>query len=284
MDILNTYLEMMGDTEFAVYAAIFVFGLIVLIGLMGKLVQGNPAAVTKPELKIEPKPKKDLPAPDTELKAPEKAPPPIPAPPPTQEGVMMWEFDDGKNKKSKKAAVVPEKPVAVVPSPQSPPLLTAVPPAEAVKKKELASTPPPAPSNGSEEKTVILSPKEAASVKAALPPAVLSPAAPPPKMEEVEAPEKSFVDIQMYETLVRRIAGLEADLRREPLYLDPLMKRMGTAEKRLEDMKSPQGHAAGGADPEVKELKEKVAKLQKVLEQLSEGPPVDAPLKSSTAP
>lgn len=281
MDLLNNYIEMMGDTEFAIYVASFVFGLIFLIGLLGKWSQmkSRPAAIVPP--KGDPKP--------AETKQKE----PIPKGN-DLEGVMTWEFDDGKKKKNKTPPPPPLKPVAAVPPPLPVPAEPVPPPPvnntasdqTLVLPAALAVSP-----TRPEEKTVILPPKEAKGGTLPTPQAAPSPAV-LAKSEEIPGPEKSFVDFQMYETLVRRIAGVEADLKRDPLYLDPLMKRMGNTEKRLEEMAArgpsvPPSEGEGAttsASGELKELKEKVLKLQKLLEQLSEGPSMEGSGKTANTP
>lgn len=309
MDLLNNYIEMMGDPEFAIYVASFVFGLIFLIGLIGKLAERKAAPALTAVPKGEPKRKEETPkekervavsapAPvlaSTPASAP--APAPVSAAPPVLEGVMTWEFDDGKKKKNKAPPPPPPKPAVAVPPPA--PVAAAAPsapPAE-IKVSDKKTDLPAAPSISEtppEDKTVILPPKESKGT-APVAPATPSPAVAPAKAEDLSGPEKSFVDFQMYETLVRRIAGLEADLKRDPLYLDPLMKRMGNTEKRLEEIatKGPAVPPAqtgtnvpvgGPVSDEVKELKEKVMKLQKVLEQLSEGPSPEASAKTSNYP
>lgn len=311
MDLLNNYIEMMGDMEFALYVASFVFGLIFLIGLIGKLAERKvtPGPIAEP--KVEPKPKEEkqkeektkvkatesgpvsAPAPVLARPSPAVAPVPSSATPPLLEGVMTWEFDDGKKKKKKMPPPTPLKSAGTVPPPA--PVATAAVPAPPVEIKETDKTSvspavPPVQDTRLEDKTMILPPKEAKGT-VPTPSGTPSPAVSPAKPEDVPALEKSFVDFQMYETLIRRIAGLEADLKRDPLYLDPLMKRMGNTEKRLDELatKGPtvspaQAVPSDSAGGEVKELKEKVEKLQKLLEQLSEGPSADASLKTSNYP
>lgn len=305
MDLLNNYIEMMGDTEFAICVAAFVFGLILLIGLVAKLFEGRPGPVPAAVRPAEPTPMGLKPIGE---KVPEKAKekisgpalPSVPASPPALEGVMMWEFDDGKKKKNK--SLPPVKPAAAVPPP--PPPVGAPSPASAPSAEIKGPSPVPLGASSAaptrpEDKTVILPPqatKPPAPAPLAAPTISVAAAPPaPPKAEGVPEPESSFVDFQMYETLVRRIAGLEADLKRDPLYLDPLMKRMGNTEKRLEELVSkgfavagapavPNGSPGAASETEVKELKEKVEKLQKLLERLSEGPPADSPPNSSNYP
>lgn len=313
MDFLNNYIEMMGDPEFAIYVASFVFGLIFLIGLIAKFVQGEAGAVKTVDPKKDPKAREKSPmevksktnetesvsapaSPPVSAPAPAIASAPAAAATPVLEGVMTWEFDDGKKKKNK-APSPPAKPAVAVPPPA--PVAAAAPsapPAEikvSDKKTDLPAAPPIS-ETPPEDKTVILPPKESKGT-APVAPATPSPAVAPAKAEDLSGPEKSFVDFQMYETLVRRIAGLEADLKRDPLYLDPLMKRMGNTEKRLEEIatKGPAVPPAqtgtnvsvgGAVSDEVKELKEKVLKLEKLLEQLSEGPSSESPAKTSNYP
>lgn len=289
MDLINTYIEMMGDLQFALYVAGFVFGFVLLIGLIAKWLQGNTLVVHKTEDRREPNANKKeshqkenhAEEKNSQEKKLETLEPP--APPAPLEGVMMWEFDDGKKKKGKKPSLPILKAGAGAPPPASE--------APTSAEKAIVLPPPPlVPASSPEDKTVILPLKEVAGVQSALPaypppPPVASPPPPPaisPKQtENGEVSEKTYVDFQMYETLLRRIAGLEADLKREPLYLDPLMKRIGTAEKRLEELNSIPGKAGGASAPaDIKDLTEKVLKLQKVLEQLSEGPSSDVPPKS----
>jgi hypothetical protein len=92
------------------------------------------------------------------------------------------------------------------------------------------------------------------------------------------------VDVHLHEALVRRIASLEADVKREPLYLDPIIKRLTALEKKAEEMlqKSADAGKAGGTLPdgfsqEYQALKGKVVELQRMLEHLSEGPTPPAP-------
>lgn len=289
MDILNNYIELMGDTEFAVYVASFVFGLILFVGLIGKLAEGK-AKIPKPiEPKAEPK-KVEKP------KEKEKSAVPPPAEPTAFDGVMMWEGDSGKTKKNTMPPSPPVKPVVVLP-PLAPKIAEKIEKDATVKADvspvsaaeapapPLSSVPPSSPATRPEEKTVIIPPKAGPSPIAA---ETLSSPSEVPSVTSVDAPEgeKLLVDFSMYEMLVRRIAGLEADVKREPLYLDPLMKRLANAEKRLESVSSSGTSGAGGAgsDGEVKELKDKVLKIQKFLEQLSEGPSPDASSKTSSTP
>lgn len=265
MDVLNNYIEMMGDMEFAISVATFVFGLILMIGLIAKLAQVKKAdaPAEKPKGKpIEPAPA--VKAPPQKEAAPAAAPPPAPAPVASLEGAMMWEGDDGKKKKSK--------------SPPPPAPKSAVVPPAVVKKTEPAVPPPAAPAALAEDKTVILPPQPAGAL---VKPAVIEPAAPPkaaspaPAEEAAPAAEKTFIDLQMYELLVRRISGIESDVKREPLFLDPLMKRIGQMEKRVEEAlaKPAGGGAAKSAAPDgdLGDLKAKVDRLQKMIEHLSEG-------------
>lgn len=87
------------------------------------------------------------------------------------------------------------------------------------------------------------------------------------------------VDFHLYEALVRRISTIESDLKREPLYLDPIIKRLIALEKKAEELGQKAGEAAktGGGLPdgfsqEYQSLKGKVVELQRMLEHLSEGP------------
>ncbi len=179
----------------------------------------------------------------------------------------MWEGDDGKKKKSKSPPPPPPKSVAV----PAPPAV--------VKKTEPVAPAPLSAATPAEDKTVILPPKPAESL---VKPAVIEPAALPPKAvspapaaEAAPSAEKSFIDLQMYELLVRRISGIESDVKREPLFLDPLMKRIGQMEKRVEEaLARPAGDGAGKSaapDGDLGDLKAKVDRLQKMIEHLSEG-------------
>lgn len=102
------------------------------------------------------------------------------------------------------------------------------------------------------------------------------------------------VDLPMYEALVNRIAVVEADQRKEPIFLDPLIKRLSTVEKKIEELihkvnqpppapppptVSVEGGVAlpEGFNDEFLALKEKVYGLQKILEHLAEGPVPPAP-------
>jgi hypothetical protein len=87
------------------------------------------------------------------------------------------------------------------------------------------------------------------------------------------------VDVHLHEALVRRISTIEADLKREPLYLDPIIKRLAALEKKAEELAQKAGEAgkAAGGVPEgfaqeYQALKGKVVELQRLLEHLSEGP------------
>jgi hypothetical protein len=304
MDFLKIYIEMQ-DMEFSVYVAAFMFGAIVLLGLVGKFIKAKP----------DPKPVVG-PAPVEPLKE-SSVPVSSVAAPPAVDGVMMWEGDDGKKKKSKPAPVakppktpekVLEKPAPLPPVEPDPPVpvedKTVVLPPKEIKEGEAVSPPsPPDPMPVSPSAEVPASPAPPpppATSDSPVPetPAVPSPAEtftvaeppPPQTVPSVVSPakeDKPVVDFQMYETLVRRIAGLEADLKREPLFLDPLMKRVGNSEKKLDELAKgtagtskpkagpvENGAAGSALEAEVKELREKVGKLQKILETLSEGPTV----------
>jgi hypothetical protein len=107
----------------------------------------------------------------------------------------------------------------------------------------------------------------------ALPPGGPSAAAP-----AIASPAPA-VDVHLYEALVRRISSIETDLKREPLYLDPIIKRLTALEKKAEELAQKAGEAgkAGGGLPdgfsqEYQSLKGKVVELQRMLEHLSEGP------------
>jgi len=117
------------------------------------------------------------------------------------------------------------------------------------------------------------------SAKSKSSPAAAPTAAPPPAAHIAPA-----VDVHLHEALVRRIASLEADVKREPLYLDPIIKRLTALEKKAEELVQKAGEAgkAGGALPdgfpqEYQALKGKVVELQRMLEHLSEGPTPPAP-------
>ncbi|MBL0350568.1 MAG: hypothetical protein IPP68_09370 [Elusimicrobia bacterium] len=138
--------------------------------------------------------------------------------------------------------------------------------------------------------TTKLSPPADATKTMVLPPAELpKPAAPP---------SPGSVDVAMYELLVRRVASLEGEVKKDPLFLDPLLKRLSQMEKRLEEIgelskkiddlaktvaQAPApvpgasepgaAPAGGGIDPaEFHAFKEKVYGLQKILEHLAESP------------
>jgi hypothetical protein len=197
----------------------------------------------------------------------------VPAPEPATEGIMEWGGDEKKVKKVKRA---PPPPPPAVPKTLPPPM---------------APSPLPEPSKfDATTKTVVLSPAEAAAVRA----------------PQAAPAEKPPVDLAMVETLVRRIAGAEEAVKKEPLFLDPMMKRLSQIEKRLEEMSEkinaapppppplPPAPAAAPTSPaqdfaladtetgpfkeEFFALKEKVYGLQKILEHLAEGPtPPTAP-------
>lgn len=119
--------------------------------------------------------------------------------------------------------------------------------------------------------------KSSAKPKATSVPAPAS--EPPPAAHSAPA-----VDVHLHEALVRRIASLEADVKREPLYLDPIIKRLTALEKKAEELVQKAGEAGkvGGALPdgfpqEYQALKSKVVELQRMLEHLSEGPTPPAP-------
>jgi hypothetical protein len=287
MDILDNYIELMGDPEFALYVAGFVFGLIFFIGLIGKLTERKSGIAKTVEPKTDPK-KVEKPK--------EEGKPIIPPPSPlaSLEGVMMWEGDSGKKKKNGTSPAPPLRPVmaAFPPAPkkvekiEDGPVGTAEAPIPAVvAPATLSAGTPSSPVFPPEEKTVIWPPRaEPEPVSTPVPVAGETPSSPlldGSRKTESEPPsgEKIWVDLAMYELLVRRIAALEADLKREPLYLDPLMKRLSNAEKRLESASLPgaSAPAAGGTDGEVKDLREKVMKLQTLLENMSEGLSPDVP-------
>ncbi|MBL8023250.1 MAG: hypothetical protein JNK54_03060 [Elusimicrobia bacterium] len=279
-DFFRTYIEMQ-DMEFTVYVAAFMFGFILLIGLVGKLIKTKPDSVSTAK-KAE---KKDPIVPSVSIVEP-SVQGPIDVSVPEVDGMMMWEGDDGKKKKKPKRI----------------PVVQASPSSEKVMKKPVPVLPQePITPIPPEEKTVVIPPQEGKGPDPVVLPVSavpspgpnseeVSPLPPPPGPVPVASPppveEKSVVDFHMYETLVRRIAGLEAEVKREPLYLDPLLKRVGNSEKRLDELVTggAPGAKAGPAVPaiedekgntletEVKELREKVGKLQKLLETLSEGP------------
>ncbi|MBK8576078.1 MAG: hypothetical protein IPN90_10555 [Elusimicrobia bacterium] len=284
MEYLSNYIEMMGDTEFAIYMASFVFGLIVLIGLIAKMFEGKVSSAKVPLPPTEPK-KKEKPK--------EKETPPVsPSAPAVPEGMMMWEGDTGKKKKPVPTAPPPPPPKKEEKKEKPASLKAPVPPPSGPVAALLALSPAPLPSDQTrpEDKTVVLPPKSAGPVPK-VEPVVLPPAAPTPTGSNgagnaAPSEEKMAVDLSMYEMLVRRISGVEADVKREPLFLDPLMKRMGNIEKRLEGV-SPvgaSGTGGGGHEAEVKELKEKILKMQKYLELLSEGPSPDPESKTGSYP
>jgi hypothetical protein len=149
--------------------------------------------------------------------------------------------------------------------------LPAVSPAPAV------SAPGPSTKKGANTETLILPPAEAGAVRA------------------LGEKGGTTVDLLMYEALVRRISGLEGEVKKEPLFLDPLMKRINQLEKRVEEntqkkaeaspapsVSGPDGAASEAEKAAFKEdflaLKEKVYGLQKILEHLAESPtPPPAP-------
>lgn len=282
--------------EFSVYVAAFMFGAILLLGLVGKFIKAKP----DPKPVVGPAPVEPLQKELSDSAAPVGTPPEV-------DGVMMWEGDDGKKKKSKPAPVakpsksqekVLEKPASLPLSEPAPVPVedkTVVLPPKEIKEPEGASPPSPpdsVPVSPAAEASPV--PVDPLSTKVPVPATAgtFSVAEPPPPktVASVVSPaseDKPVVDFQMYETLVRRIAGLEADLKREPLFLDPLMKRVGNSEKKLDELEkgtpgaskpiagSDENGAEGSAlAVEVKELREKVGKLQKILETLSEGPTV----------
>lgn len=315
MEFVSEYIEMMGDMEFALYTGIFVFSVILFLGLLAKLIGTKGAATpvlkgkeskrgpgTSVESKTDVSPetflasveKKNIPTAaqvsaqsvvqkaDTSaptVPATAKNPGPAPTVPVNSlEGAMMWDGDSGKKKKGKILPLPPSAPARVLPpgyvDPKTPP----------AKEKE-------------SEKTVVLSaPAKENPAVAAPPDEIVAPVvsakpeppavAPQPKPEPTadEPDGKPAVDFHMYETLVRRIAGLETEIKKDPLYLDPLMRRVSLSEKKLEDLsekvKTPigtlapaqTGSVSAGLENEVKVLREKVDRLQKILEQLAEGP------------
>lgn len=109
-------------------------------------------------------------------------------------------------------------------------------------------------------------------------------AAPPPAASPPTVAHAPAVDVHLHEALVRRIASLEADVKREPLYLDPIIKRITALEKKADELIQKSGEAGktGAALPEgfpqeYQALKTKVVELQRLLEHLSEGPTPPAP-------
>jgi len=161
----------------------------------------------------------------------------------------------------------------------------ALPPPKPVKDAPKADSPVPA----STATTKLTPPPELAATMVLPPGELPRPAAPPPP---------GSVDVAMYELLVRRVASLEGEVKKDPLFLDPLLKRLSLMEKRLEEIgelskkidelaktvaqaPAPAAPAtgesgpasAGGIDPaEFHAFKEKVYGLQKILEHLAESP------------
>jgi hypothetical protein len=231
------------------------------------------------------------------------------------EGAMMWDGDSGKKKKGKIPPPPPAAPLRVLPPGYVDPK------APVAKEKDSEKTVVLAP--GSNDAALAKGPVETAApaagkglpVSATFPlpmgtrpasagavsashepekPAVLA----NPKSDKTlvskssivdesgeKADEKPGVDFHMYETLVRRIAGLESEIKKDPLYLDPLMRRVSVSERKLDELaekvKAPGVHrlsaeptavVPAGLESEVNVLREKVDRLQKLLEQLAEGP------------
>lgn len=227
------------------------------------------------------------------------------------EGAMMWDGDSGKKKKGKNIPPPPAAPARVLPPGYVDPKASATKEKESEKTVVLvAGKDTPGLAKAPDGKTApadgVVSPTTASTVVA---PARVETATAPaepvkpailasPKSDNTlvakaagaegasdEADAKPGVDFHMYETLVRRIAGLESEVKKDPLYLDPLMRRVGVSERKLEELAekvktggsigSPTGPAApvsAGLEAEVKVLREKVDRLQKLLEQLAEGP------------
>lgn len=57
-----------------------------------------------------------------------------------------------------------------------------------------------------------------------------------PSSELPSVKPQPAVDLGMYEALVRRVANAEGEIKKDPLYLDPLMKRVGGLEKKIEEL------------------------------------------------
>ncbi len=57
---------------------------------------------------------------------------------------------------------------------------------------------------------------------------------PPSELPNVKTPPPA--DVGMFEVLVRRVASVEGELKKDPLYLDPLMKRVAKLEKSMEGL------------------------------------------------
>ncbi|MBK8870422.1 MAG: hypothetical protein IPN19_05120 [Elusimicrobia bacterium] len=360
MEFLSQYVELMGDLEFALYTGIFVFSVILLFGLIGKLLGMKGEAVpavreknlnpaTAPGKSIDVKgpsvaetflataEKKNAPVPVAEVKPadadgkkeggsiPEKAaasgtkdigvsPIAGTAAADRLEGAMMWDGDSGKKKKGKNPPPPPAAPVRVLPPGYVDPKTSVAKEKESEKtvvlvpgstdsvavKGQAEKSPPAADSALSTAAAVPPStgagPASAGTVSASAQPEK-PPAATNLKTESTTVSKtpvaegsgdgvdaKPGVDFHMYETLVRRIAGLESELKKDPLYLDPLMRRVSVSERKLEELneklKAPAiknvtveaAAVPAGVESEVKVLREKVDRLQKLLEQLAEGP------------
>lgn len=227
------------------------------------------------------------------------------------EGAMMWDGDSGKKKKGKNLPPPPAAPARVLPPGYVDPKASATKEKESEKTVVLvvgkdAPVLAKAPDGKTTPADEVVSPTPASTVVApARVETVTAPAEPvkpavlaSPKSDNTlvakapradgagdEADAKPGVDFHMYETLVRRIAGLESEVKKDPLYLDPLMRRVGVSERKLEELAekvkmsasigAPSGSAApvsAGLETEMKGLREKVDRLQKLLEQLAECP------------
>ncbi len=80
------------------------------------------------------------------------------------------------------------------------------------------------------------------------------------------------MDIGMYEVLVRRIASIESEVKKDPLFLDPIMKRIGQLERKIDDLsglapkvdelaRRPAGAAGGVSEEQWAALSQKVEEL-----------------------
>lgn len=179
-------------------------------------------------------------------------------------------------------------PVTGLPAVKNEPAKAAPAPTATASPAPAAAKPPEAPRSA---------PAPTATTKLAAPAdlaktVVLPPSERPPAPSSGAAP----VDVGMYELLVRRVSALEGEVKRDPLFLDPLMKRVSQVEKRSEEIAAlaarvdelaktlgslPAGGAPAAGAPaatggisaeEFHAFKEKVYGLQKILEHLAENP------------
>lgn len=152
-------------------------------------------------------------------------------------------------------------------------------------------TPPPAPAPAAKP----ASPAPAKPTPAAPPPSATPPpppsAAPSAKSPDLaktvvlpprETPPAPSVDMGMYEALVRRIATVESEVKKDPLFLDPLLKRVSQIEKREP---APAPAADNGAMTEkinaviaqLNALVQQVAALEQKMQTLASTPPPASP-------